>query len=105
MACLPAAARKQASRHLVAGPVVQERSAQQYLPFSLSIVHIRTEDCKVLDEACREARSLSQHYLPQTSLLLDRRDVCRVFADVSVCVRRVDGMTGKEPRIEGQKVS
>ena len=49
MACIPAAARKQASCHLVVGPVIQEKSAQQYLTFSLSIVHIRTEDCKVLN--------------------------------------------------------
>ena len=48
MACIPAAARKQASRHLVVRPVVQEKSAQEFL-FSLSMVHIRTEDYKVLD--------------------------------------------------------
>ena len=41
----------------------------------------------------------------QTLLPLDRRDLCRVFADVSGCVRRADCITGKEQRIEGRKWS
>ena len=70
-------------------------------PFSLSIVHICTEDCKVLDGGV-SMHLASNTFWHQTLLLLDRRDLCRVFADVSGCVRRVDWMMGKKQRIEGQ---
>ena len=93
------------SCHHVVGPVVEEKSAQRYLTFSLSIVYIRTEDCKVLDDGVSRSamRLASTNVSYHAFLLLDRRDLCRVFADVSGCVRNVNCITGKEPGIEGRK--
>ena len=80
MACIPAAARKQASSHLVVGPVVQDgcvsRSAMRLAWASTTFWYHTKHCCCLTDETCAESSKMS------------------------LVAWRVECMTDKEPRIE-----